>query len=163
VALTFAKALERLGVEARVRTVDTAQYQYRVEHFDFDMIVGVWPESLSPGNEQTDYWTSSRASVPGSRNLAGIRDPVVDRLVSLVVTAPDRPSLVARTRALDRVLLWGHYVIPHWHLGRFRLAYWHALHHPETSPRYALGFDTWWIESPPTDVATARAGVTSAP
>jgi len=112
ITLPFVKNLERLGVTAHLRTVDTAQYQHRLEDFDFDMTVKVWAESLSPGNEQRDDWTSEAARTPGSQNLAGIRDPVVDRLVDLVVAAPDRSSLVARSRALDRVLLWGFYVIP---------------------------------------------------
>src|SRR5262249_43283376 len=96
VVLPFVKNLERLGVSARVRTVDTAQYQNRLDTFDFDMIVAVWPQSLSPGNEQVDYWTSARADVPGSRNLAGIKDPVVDQLVARVIAAADRESLVVR-------------------------------------------------------------------
>jgi microcin C transport system substrate-binding protein len=146
VTLPFVKNLERLGIAARVRTVDTAQYQNRLDDFDFDMTVGVWPESLSPGNEQVDNWTSARADVPGSRNLAGVRDPVVDQLVALLIAAPDRQSLLARTRALDRVLLWGQYVIPQWYLPDFRLAYWDKFAHPRISPLYALGFDTWWID-----------------
>jgi microcin C transport system substrate-binding protein len=147
ITLPFAKNLERLGVTARVRTVDTAQYQNRIDNFDFDMAVTVWPESLSPGNEQTDYWTSERAGVPGSRNLAGIRDPVVDKLVQLVIRAPDRASLIARTQALDRVLLWGFYVIPHYHIRSFRVAFWDKFDRPRTSPKYALGFDTWWVDA----------------
>jgi microcin C transport system substrate-binding protein len=143
--LAFRKSLERLGVEARVRTVDTAQYRYRVDRFDFDMIVGSWGQSLSPGNEQADFWGSERADEPGSRNLAGIRDPAVDRLIAAVIAAPDRESLVARTRALDRVLLWGHYVIPQWHLPAFRVAYWNRFGRPATSPKYELGLDTWWV------------------
>jgi len=146
IALPFARNLERLGIEARVRTVDAAQYQYRMEHFDFDMVVAVFPQSLSPGNEQRDFWASDKAAVPGSQNLAGVRDPVVDGLIDLVVAAPDRPGLVARTRALDRVLLWGHYVIPHYHIQSFRVAYWDRFGRPAISPRYALGFDTWWID-----------------
>jgi microcin C transport system substrate-binding protein len=147
ITLPFVKNLERLGVVARVRTVDTAQYQRRMENFDFDMAVMVWGESLSPGNEQRDRWASEAASTPGSQNVAGIRDPVVDRLVDLVVAAPDRPSLVARTRALDRVLLWGCYVIPHWHIQAFRVAYWAKFGRPRIPPKYALGFpDTWWVD-----------------
>ncbi|MBI2206514.1 MAG: ABC transporter substrate-binding protein [Candidatus Rokubacteria bacterium] len=158
VALHFAKALERLGVDARVRTVDSAQYEHRLEHFDFDMTVAVWPQSLSPGNEQVDYWTSARASQPGSRNLAGITDPAVDHLVARLIAAPDRESLVVRTRALDRVLLWNHYLIPHWHLSVFRVAYWNKFGRPAVSPPYALGFDTWWIEPAhePARAAAAR-------
>jgi microcin C transport system substrate-binding protein len=146
ITLPFAKNLERLGVTARVRTVDTAQYQKRLEEFDFDMTVVVWGESLSPGNEQRDLWTSKEASVPGSRNYAGIRDPVVDKLVDLVIQAPDRPSLIARTRAMDRVLLWGFYVIPQWHFTSFRVVFWDKFDRPRVSPKYALGFDTWWVD-----------------
>ena len=148
ITLPFVKNLERLGIRARVRTVDTSQYQNRMDHFDFDMAVAVWGESLSPGNEQRDDWTSEAARTPGSRNLAGIRDPAVDKFVDLVVSAPDRPSLVARTRALDRVLLWGFYVIPHWHIQAFRVAYWDKFGRPKISPKYALGFpDTWWVDA----------------
>jgi len=147
VTLPFVRNLERLGITARIRTVDTAQYQNRVDSFDFDITVTSWPESLSPGNEQIDYWTSARAKVPGSRNLAGINDPVVDRLVDLVIAAPDRQSLVDRTRALDRVLLWGHYVIPQWHITSFRVAYWDTFARPAIAPKYALGFDTWWVDA----------------
>jgi microcin C transport system substrate-binding protein len=147
VTLPFAENLKRLGITARVRTVDTAQYQNRVDNFDFDMTVANWPESLSPGNEQIDYWTSQRADVPGSRNLAGIKDPVVDKLVDLVIAAGDRQSLVDRTRALDRVLLWGQYVIPQWHITAFRVAYWDRFARPGIAPKYALGFDTWWVDA----------------
>ena len=91
----------------RVRTVDAAQYQKRVEEFDFDMIVDVFGQSLSPGNEQRDFWSSAAADEPGSRNTAGVKDPVIDALIDLVIAAPDREGLIARTRALDRILLWG--------------------------------------------------------
>ena len=147
VTLPFVKNLERLGVTARVRSVDTAQYQNRLDSFDFDMTVASWPESLSPGNEQIDYWTSARADMPGSRNLAGIKDPVVDALVDQVIAAPDRQALVNRTRALDRVLLWGAYAIPQWHIRDFRVAYWNKFDRPAIAPKYALGFDTWWVDA----------------
>jgi microcin C transport system substrate-binding protein len=146
VVLPFVRNLERLGIAARVRTVDTAQYQYRVDHFDYDMIVWTWGQSLSPGNEQRNYWSSDRVDVPGARNLAGIRSPAVDRLVDLLIAAPDRQSLVDRTRALDRVLLWGHYVIPHWHIPTFRVAHWDIFARPPVAPRYGLGFETWWVD-----------------
>ena len=146
IALPFAKNLERLGVAARVRTVDAAQYEYRLKHFDFDMTVALFAQSLSPGNEQVDFFASASASTPGSRNLAGVRDPAVDRLIELIIAAPDRPALIARTRALDRVLLWGHYVIPQFHVTAFRVAYWNRFGRPAVSPKYDLGFDTWWIE-----------------
>jgi microcin C transport system substrate-binding protein len=146
ITLPFVKNLERLGVTARVRTVDSAQYEYRVKQFDFDMTVGLFAQSSSPGNEQIDYWASVSADTPGSRNLPGIHDPVVDRLIELLIAAPDRAALVARTRALDRVLLWGHYVIPQFHFAAFRVAYWNRFGRPAVSPKYELGIDTWWVD-----------------
>jgi microcin C transport system substrate-binding protein len=146
ISLPFVKNLEHLGITARVRTVDTAQYQNRVDSFDFDMTVGLWPQSLSPGNEQVDDWASERAGVPGSRNLAGIKDPAVDALIAALIAAPDRQRLVDRTRALDRLLLWGFYVVPHWHIQNFRAASWDKFGRPPLSPKYALGFDTWWVD-----------------
>jgi len=129
-----------------VRTVDSAQYEYRLKQFDFDMTVAVFEQSLSPGNEQLDFWSSAAAETPGSRNLAGVRDPVVDRLITALIAAPDRPALVARARGLDRVLLWSHYVIPHWHITVFRVAYWDRFGRPAVSPKYDIGFDTWWVD-----------------
>jgi microcin C transport system substrate-binding protein len=147
IVLPFVKNIERLGISARVRTVDAAQYQKRIESYDFDMVVTVWPQSLSPGNEQRDFWGSAGATAPGTRNLAGIRDSAVDKLIELLIQAPDRKALVARTRALDRVLLWGYYVVPHYHLQAFRVAYWDRFGRPAIAPKYAFGFDTWWIDS----------------
>ena len=146
ITLPFVKNLERLGVTARVRTVDAAQYEYRMKQFDFDMTVVLLAQSLSPGNEQVDYFASVSADTPGSRNAAGIRDPAIDRLVELIIAAPDRAALVARTRALDRVLLWGHYVIPHFHINAFRVAYWNRFARPAVAPKNEIGFDTWWVD-----------------
>src|SRR5690606_28275229 len=112
IVLPFLQNLQELGVNARARVVDPAQSQNPLADFDFDMIVGGWPQSLSPGNEQRDFWSSAAAKEPGSRNTAGIMDPVIDELVELVIAAPTRESLVARTRALDRVLLWHFFVVP---------------------------------------------------
>jgi len=142
----FIQNLERLGVQASIRTVDQAQYQNLVQDFNFDMIVSTIRQSLSPGNEQRDMWTSDVADVTGSRNLAGIQDPVIDALVEDVISAPDRETLVAATRALDRALLWGHYVIPQWHIAAYRIAYWDKFGRPEISPKYSLGFITWWVD-----------------
>ena len=147
IALPFKKNLGRLGIEARVRTVDAAQFQKRVEDFDFDMSVDVFGQSLSPGNEQRDFWSSAAAREPGSRNTAGIEDPVADALIDLVIAAPDREGLIARTRALDRVLLSGHYVIPHWHIRHYRVAYWNKFGRPPVTPKYSLGFDSWWVDA----------------
>ena len=139
--------MKRLGIVARIRIVDPAQYQNRVNEFDFDVVVSTRGQSLSPGNEQRNFWTAASADVPGSGNLAGIRDPVVDELVDLLIQSPDRATLVATTRALDRVLLWGHYVIPQWHIRSFRLVYWNKFGRPGTRPKYGLGFPaTWWID-----------------
>jgi microcin C transport system substrate-binding protein len=146
VVLPFKKNLERLGIDVKVRTVDNTQYENRVKNYDFDMLVWSFGQSLSPGNEQRNFWNSKIADIPGGRNLAGVRDPVVDELIELVISAPDRKSLIYRTRALDRVLLFGHYVIPHWHLRHYRVAYWNKIARPKISPKYDLGFDTWWFD-----------------
>jgi microcin C transport system substrate-binding protein len=152
IVLPFVQNLKRMGITARVRTVDTAQYERRMETFDYDMTVVLFPESLSPGNEQRDYWGSKAAGEEGSRNLLGVNSKVVDALVEELIQAPDRASLVAHTRALDRVLQYGYYVIPQFHLAAFRVAYWDKFRRPAISPKYALGFDTWWV-----DPAAAKA------
>ena len=144
--LPFIKNLERLGIEATVRTVDPAQYQNRMNEFDFDMTVEVFGQSLSPGNEQRDYWGSEAADTPGSRNTIGIKDPVVDHLIDKIIQAPTREDLVTATRALDRVLLWGHYVIPHWHTRAFRVAYWDKFDRPDVNPPYGLTLFSWWVD-----------------
>lgn len=143
----FAKNLERLGIEVRVRTVDTAQYQNRLDDFDFDMIVATWGQSQSPGNEQRNFWSTVAAETKGSRNYAGIEDPVVDALIDQIIQAPTREDLVAATRALDRVLLWGHYVIPHWHIRVERLAYWNKFSQPEIHPRFGTDLYAWWVDA----------------
>lgn len=147
IALPYVQWLERLGIEARVRTVDPAQYQVRLDAFDYDMTVDVMGQSLSPGNEQRDYWTCEKARQNGSQNVAGICDPVIDELVELLITAPDREELIHRTRALDRVLLHNHFVIPQWHNRRFWIAFWDRFGRPDRNPRYGLGFDTWWMDA----------------
>lgn len=144
--LPFVRNLERLGVRPSVRTVDVAQYIERVKNFDFDITVMVIGQSLSPGNEQRYYWGSEAADTPGSRNYAGIKNPVVDALVEKLINAPDRESLIRRTRALDRVLLWNHYVIPHYYADSWRVAYWNTLAKPEVDPPYGMPqFESlWW-------------------
>jgi microcin C transport system substrate-binding protein len=146
ISLPFAKNLERIGVKAKVRTVDDTQYRRRVDDFDFDMIVAGFAESSSPGNEQRDYWGSESAARNGSRNVIGIRDPVIDELVEKLIASPDREALVTRTRALDRVLQWGYYVIPHWHITSDRLIYWRKLDRPETTPSQGYQLEAFWIE-----------------
>ena len=146
IVLPFTKNLEKLGIQANVNTVDTSQYQNRTDSYDFDMMVANWGQSLSPGNEQRDFWSSKAADVNGTRNLAGIKDPVIDKLIDLIISAPDRQSLIIRTQALDRVLLHSHYVIPHWHITAYRILYWDKFRMPEVRPQYSLGMDTWWID-----------------
>ena len=146
VALPYVQWLERLGMKPRVRTVDPAQYQVRMDAFDYDMTVDVIPQSLSPGNEQRDFFTCEKSKQNGSQNIAGFCDPVIDEMVEWIVNAPDRQALVARTRALDRVLLWSHYVIPHWHIQTFRIAWWDKLGRPERNPKYTLALDSWWVD-----------------
>ena len=147
IGLPFKKNLSRLGIDMNIRVVDTAQFINRRRDFDFDMIVARILQSESPGNEQRDYWGSGAADINGTSNYAGIKDPVIDELIEKVVAASDREKLVNATRALDRVLLWGHYVIPQWIIAKYRVAYWNKFTRPETAPRYSLGFNTWWIDS----------------
>lgn len=144
VVLPFKKNLERLGIDVTVRLVDSNQYIQRLREFDYDMITQVFGQSDSPGNEQRDYWHSSNVNTKGSRNYAGVSDPVVDELVSMVIQAPNREELVHRVRALDRVLLHGHYVVPHWHLTKDRVAYWNHLQRPATTPKNGIDLDNWW-------------------
>ena len=144
VVLPFVRNLKRLGIAARVRTVDSAQYQARTEDYDFDMVVRTWRVTLSPGNEQIFYWGSESADTPGTRNLVGVKDPVVDSLIAQIVSAPDRKSLIARTRALDRVLLWGHYVIPLFHRTTDWVAYRATLDRPDITPIYGYVTEAWW-------------------
>jgi len=146
VVAPFIRNLERLGISARIRIVDVSQYINRLRQFDFDMVVYGFGQSSSPGNEQRDYWHSSSADQPGSRNLIGIRNPAVDYLVEQLIAAPDRQQLVLRARALDRVLQWNHYVIPHYHISAYRIAYWNKFAHPAVTPAYDLGLDTWWAK-----------------
>ncbi|MFP4097284.1 MAG: extracellular solute-binding protein [Alphaproteobacteria bacterium] len=143
--LPFIKNLERMGVKANFRVVDTAQFQRRVNIFDYDMLIGSFGQSSSPGNEQREFWGSGKADLEGSRNLIGIKDPVVDELVSGIIHTTSREDLVTRTRALDRVLLWGHYVIPMWHYPKWRIAYWDHIKRPKTLATMSpLITQSWW-------------------
>ncbi|MDX2028623.1 MAG: extracellular solute-binding protein [Alphaproteobacteria bacterium] len=145
--LPLIRNLERLGIHATFRMVDTSQFQNRMNDFDFDLTISVFSQSLSPGNEQYDYWSSSKADVKGSRNLIGVKDPVVDDLIEKLVRAKSREDLVTICHALDRVLLWQYYVLPHWHIGSFRIAYWDMFGRPKIAPKYGLdATDAWWID-----------------
>jgi microcin C transport system substrate-binding protein len=158
VALFMKPTLERLGIAITVRTVDDSQYENRLRQWDFDMTVASWPESLSPGNEQRAYWGSQAADQAGSRNYVGIKNPAVDALIDRIIFAKDRAELIAATRAMDRVLLWNHYVIPQWTYGKVRSARWDRFGRPEKMPAYGLSaFPTiWWWDAERAAKVTAR-------
>ena len=143
----FGRSLERLGVAVTLRLVDSASYEERLKTHDFDITTRRFVFSLSPGAELNFFFASATADQVGSPNSAGIKDPVVDSLVAQVVGARDRPGLLAAARALDRVLLWGHYMIPQWYKGAHNLVYWDKFSRPALKPRYARGvLDTWWVD-----------------
>ena len=147
IALPYVRNLKRLGIEAKVRLVDENQYINRFRQFDFDMMVWVWGQSETPGNEQYEYWSQAAADSQGSRNLAGVRDPVVDELIELMLRSESREQLNQRTRALDRVLLWGHYVVPHWHIRADRVLYWDKFGVPKIPVRTGVMTDRWWFDA----------------
>jgi microcin C transport system substrate-binding protein len=149
VILFYQPALERIGMKVRVQLVDDIQYENRLRDWDFDIVVASWQESLTPGNDQRDYWGSRAADLPGSRNIIGIKDAAVDALIERIVFAETREDLVAGTKALDRVLLWNHFVVPQWSLPRQRTARWDRFAHPEQMPKYGLAaFPTlWWWDA----------------
>jgi len=146
--LPYQQDLAKIGITARIRSVDVPQFIERVRNRDFEMIVGVWGQSLSPGNEQRGYWGSQSADDPSSRNLAGIKNPAVDALIERIIYAKDREELVAATKALDRVLLWNHYVVPQFYSDVTRTARWDRFGKPQTIPPYTPGFpDIWWWDA----------------
>jgi microcin C transport system substrate-binding protein len=149
IALFYKPSLERIGVAASIRVVDDAQYQNRLRSFDFDIIIDQWGQSLSPGNEQREFWGSQTADQPGSRNTIGIKNPAVDALIDKVIFAKDRANLVAATKALDRVLLWNFYVVPQFTYGFSRYALWDRFSHAEPLPKYGRsGLPTlWWYDA----------------
>jgi microcin C transport system substrate-binding protein len=143
--LAYKPSLERLGIGVTIRTVDSAQYQNRIRDFDYDVITAVFAQSLSPGNEQREYWGTAAADKKGSRNLIGIKSPVIDKLIDLIIFANSRAELIAATKALDRVLLWNYYMVPDFYRAEQFLPYWNRFGYPEPNPPYGLGFPTlWW-------------------
>ena len=147
--LFYKPSLDRLGLTVTVRTVDEAQYENRLRTWDFDIMTAAWGETLSPGNEQRSYWGSQAADQPGSLNVIGIKNPAVDAMIEHIVYAKNRPELEAATRALDRILLWNHYVVPQWTYGRVRSARWDRFGHPDPMPKYGrAAFPTvWWWDA----------------
>jgi microcin C transport system substrate-binding protein len=148
IALFYKPSLERIGITTSIRVVDDAQYENRMRSFDFDMTIGNWGQSLSPGNEQREFWGSPAADAPGSRNTIGIKNPAVDALIEKVIFARDRETLVATSRALDRVLLWNFYVVPQFTYGFSRYARWDRFSHAEL-PKYARSGlpSLWWYDA----------------
>ncbi len=147
-----------MGITTRVRTIDPAQYEKRMQTYDFDMAVVSFGASQSPGNELRDHFGSIAADEQGSQNVLGVKSKVVDELIEELIKAPDRASLVAHTRALDRVLQYGYYVIPHYHVAAFRVAYWDKYRRPAVSPKYAVGLDSWWVDPAAEQSVEAKKG-----
>src|SRR3954452_2682385 len=149
IALFYKPSLERIGVGVSIRTVDDAQYQNRLRSFDFDMIIDQWGQSLSPGNEQREFWGSAAADQPGARNTVGIKNPAVDTLIEKVIFAKDRTTLVAATKALDRVLLWNFYVVPQFTYPFSRAAPWDRFSHAEPLRKYGRSGlpSLWWYDA----------------
>ena len=148
IVLPYRQSLERLGIEVSIRTVEASQYVTRLRSRDFDVIVQSWAQSLSPGNEQREYWGSESADREGSMNVVGIKNPAIDALIERVIFATNREELIAATRALDRVLLWNHYVVPQWTLGRMWTARWDRFGRPAELPTYDEGFpEIWWWDA----------------
>jgi microcin C transport system substrate-binding protein len=147
--LFYKPFLARLGIDAMLRSVDDIQYENRLRDFDFDIMIATWPQFLSPGNEQRDLWTSRAADTPGSRNYVGIKNPAIDALVERVIFAKSRSELVAATRALDRVLLWNHYVVPLFAYNKLRAARWDRFGRPDRLPEYggAAFPGVWWWDA----------------
>ncbi|MBR0719339.1 extracellular solute-binding protein [Bradyrhizobium liaoningense] len=149
VTLFYKPSLERLGIAVSVRTVDPTQYENRLRDWDFDVVTNSWGESQSPGNEQREFWSSKTADIAGSRNIAGIKNPAIDKLIERLIYAKDRDDLVAATKALDRVLLWNNYVVPQWTYSKVRTARWDRFGRPAELPKYGQsGFPfLWWYDA----------------
>lgn len=146
IALSFVRNLKKIGITAHIRVMDALQYKHRVDEFDFDMFVMVWGQSLSPGNEQRYFWGSAAALQQGSYNFAGIQDPVIDMLIEKIVSAKDEQALISATHALDRMLMWGFYVIPHWHMQGVRFVYWDRFEMPKAEPMHGINIMSWWAK-----------------
>lgn len=159
---SFVQNLKRLGIDARVRLLaDTQQFENRLRTFDFDVIVSVAAQSNSPGNEQREYWSSTAARTNDSQNYLGVQDPVVDALVDRVIAARSREDLLDATHALDRVLLWGWYVIPHWYFDKVRIAWWDRFGIPKVQPDTGPSPEYWWFEPAKSAALDAKRGTTA--
>jgi microcin C transport system substrate-binding protein len=148
VVLPYAESLKKIGIAMNFRVIDASGFIERKRKFDYDMVVNAWGQSLSPGNEQRDQWGSAAADREGSQNLTGIKNAAIDRLIDKVIFASDRESQVAATHALDRALLWNHYVVPQWYSATNRYVYWNRFGKPDRLPEYSFGFPTVWWHDP---------------
>ncbi len=151
----YARNLERLGIAVNLRLVDPSQYIKRLEEHDFDVTTRRFVQQLSPGSELWSYFGSASADQPGALNSAGIKDPVIDELIAKILAAPDRESMKVAARALDRVLLWGHYIVPQWFKGSHHLVYWDKFSRPALLPVFSFGVDNWWYDSAKAEKLTA--------
>ena len=159
IVLPVRRNLKRLGIDMRIRLVDFSQYVNRVRGFDFDVVVLGWGQSLSPGNEQRGYWTTAAAKRRGSNNWSGLENRAIDDLVEQLIAAPDRKSLVLRTRALDRLLLSQHFVIPNWHIPYNRIVFWNKFGYPDKPTISGADIMTWWFD--PAKAARLRGRIAS--
>jgi peptide/nickel transport system substrate-binding protein len=142
--LSFARDVERLGIEVKLRVVDGAQYQARLTNYDYDMVQNTWPSSLSPGNEQLFRWSTAAAATPGTYNFAGVENPAADAMIGAMLSAATEDGFVSSVRALDRVLLSGDYVIPLFYTPKQWVAYWTRLKQPDTTPLFGYNVESWW-------------------
>jgi microcin C transport system substrate-binding protein len=148
IALRYQQELAKIGIAFTIRPVDSAQYENRVRSRDFDITFNGWAQSMSPGNEQIEYFGSDSATRDGSRNYGAVKNPAVDKIIQRILFTKDRDELIAATKALDRVLLWNHYLVPGWTLRAARVARWDRYSHPDVLPEYAIGFPTtWWFDA----------------
>ena len=148
IVLPMKRNLKKLGIDVSIRTVqDDSQYIRRLEDFDYDMIVVNYGSIISPGNEQKNYWGSATADQSGSPNYMGVKNPVLDEIIDKLISAKSREDLIIYTKVLDRILLFNYYLIPQFHIGHYRVAYWNKISRPDVSPKYDLGFDFWWFDN----------------
>ncbi|MDI9348458.1 MAG: extracellular solute-binding protein [Candidatus Symbiobacter sp.] len=146
IILPFTGNLERIGIRAKIRTVDPSQYQARVDKFDYDMMVGLFTQSLSPGNEQRNYWSSAAAKTDGSQNLSGLANPAIDKLVEILINSRSRKDLESASHALDRALLWSHILIPMYYIDAVRVAHWNRYGHAATLPWQGFDLEGWYLD-----------------
>lgn len=146
ILIPFTRNLKVLGIQANIQVLNPSQFENKIRNFDYDMLQGGFGQSSSPGNEQYDFWGSKAADKPDSRNFTGIKDPIIDSLIDLVVKAQTQEDLIARVRSLDRALIWAHYVIPQWYYPYYRILYWNKFSIPKIRPQYGFKLETWSID-----------------